>query len=75
MMKKMIMIMKKKKSNKTKEARTTIVLFIEFLNFKLKDCLSNNIISNTMKVKIAMEDAFDMFYILSFGMIHHDLKI
>lgn len=54
---------------------TTIALFLELLEIKLKDCLSRNIFSNTMKVNVAVEVVFAMDFIHKLGMIHRDLKI
>lgn len=54
---------------------TTIALFLELLEIKLKDCLSRNIFSNTMKVSVGVEVVFAMDFIHKIGMIHRDLKI
>ena len=55
--------------------KTTISLFLEYLEFSLKNCLEKKILSNTMKVKIVVEVAFGISYIHKLGMIHHDLKL
>lgn len=53
----------------------TIAIFLEFLDFDLKMCLDKNILSNSMKVKIAVEVASGMSYLHKHGMIHRDLNI
>ena len=54
---------------------TTIAIFIDFQPYKLKDCLEQKILNNTLKAKIAVEVCFGMSYIHRLGMIHRDLKI
>ncbi|KAK8884318.1 hypothetical protein M9Y10_043426 [Tritrichomonas musculus] len=57
-----------------KETVTTVSLFIEFLEYSLKDVLEWHI-NNTLKVKIVIEIAHAMKYMHKHGMIHRDLKI
>ena len=54
---------------------TTVALFLEFNDYDLSTFLDQKILSNSMKVKIAIEIAFGMSYIHKFGMIHRDLSI
>lgn len=54
---------------------TTVALFLEYFEIKLKDCLDKNVLSNTMKVKIVVEIAQAMSYIHQKGLIHRDLKV
>ena len=54
---------------------TTAAIFIEFLPYKLNECLEKNILNNTLKARIAVEVAFGMSYIHHCGMMHRDLKI
>lgn len=57
------------------EENTTISIFIEFLEYSLKYCIEKKFLSNTLKVKIAIEIAFGMAHIHKLGMIHRDLKL
>ena len=57
------------------ESKTTIALFFEYLQYSLKGIIENKMISNTLKVRIAVEVAFGMQFIHSLGMIHRDLKL
>ncbi|KAK8841424.1 hypothetical protein M9Y10_027041 [Tritrichomonas musculus] len=54
---------------------TTVALFLEYFEIKLKDCLDKNALSNTMKVKIVVEIAQAMSYIHQKGLNHRDLKV
>lgn len=54
---------------------TTISIFLEYLDFSLKECFENDYLMNTMKVKIAVEVAFGMAHIHKLGLIHRDLKM
>ena len=62
-------------NNNQTEKATTISLFLEFLDFNLKDFLSSNFCTNTMKAKIIVEIVHAMKYIHKCCMIHRDLKI
>lgn len=57
------------------EGMTTIALFLEFLNYGLKDCLDKKMIDNTLKTRIVIEVVHGMKFIHTHGMIHRDLKI
>lgn len=59
----------------TDEGMTTIALFLEFLNYGLKDCLDKKMIDNTLKTRIVIEVVHGMKFIHTHGMIHRDLKI
>lgn len=60
---------------KKEQERTSISLFTEYLDFSLKSCLENDILTNTLKTKIALEIAFGMSHLHKLGMIHRDLRI
>ena len=61
--------------DKEKVQKTTIALFFEFLPFTVKEMIEKCLMSNTLKVRIAVEVAFGMFHIHSLGMMHRDLKL
>lgn len=63
-----------KKSKKDNE-KTTIAIFLEFIENKLSDILKSDIINNTLKVRIVVEIAHAMNYLHKNGIIHRDLKI
>lgn len=48
---------------------------MEFVPYKIKDCLEKCIINNTLKIRISIEIAFGMSYIHSMGMMHRNLKL
>lgn len=57
------------------EEMTTVALLLEFIDFTLKDCLSNNLLNNTLKTRIVVEICHAMLYLHSKGLIYRDLKI
>lgn len=57
------------------EEITTIALFLEYIEFDLKDCLNNKMLTNTIKVQIIIEIIHAMISIHSHNMIYRDLKI
>ena len=63
------------KKTQTKDEVTTVALFIEFIDFTLKDCLAKDIVRNTLKARIVVEISHGMKYIHSKKMIYRDLKI
>lgn len=58
-----------------KEEITTIAIFTEFIDYKLKDCLEKEIINNTLKTRIVLEIAHAMNYLHKNGFIHRELNI
>ena len=54
--------------------KKTIALFFELLPFSVEDVIKKGLMSNTLKVRIAVEVAFGMSYLHSLEMIHRDLK-
>lgn len=54
---------------------TTVAIYIEFVEFKLKDCLSQGILNDTSKARIITEIVHGMKYIHDKGLIYRDLKI
>ena len=54
---------------------TTIAMFLEYLEYNLKDFLMNKKLDNTTKTKIVVEIAHGMAYLHKLGIIHRDLKI
>ena len=59
----------------TEENMTTIAIFLEYLEYSLKECLEKKILNDTLKAKIVVEVAHGMNYIHKLKMIHRDLKI
>lgn len=59
----------------TEAGMTTIAIFLEYLEYSLKECLEKNILNDTFKAKIVVEVAHGMNYIHKLKMIHRDLKI
>ncbi|KAK8884757.1 hypothetical protein M9Y10_043877 [Tritrichomonas musculus] len=59
----------------TEENMTTIAIFLEYLEYSLKECLEKKILNDTFKAKIVVEVAHGMNYIHKLKMIHRDLKI
>ena len=57
------------------EEKTTIALFFELLPFSIESVIKKGLMSNTLKVRIAVEVAFGMSYLHSHGMMHRDLKL
>lgn len=62
------------KETNVKNAVTT-TLFFEFLELNLKQCIKDNMLTNTLKSRIALEVACGMSHIHKVGMIHRDLRI
>lgn len=63
------------KPKKNQDSITSISLFTEYLDFSLKNCLENDILTNTLKAKVALEVAFGMAHLHKLGIIHRDLRI
>ena len=57
------------------EEVTTVALFIEFIDFTLKDCLSKNMLNSTLKTRIIVELSHALRYLHSKNMIYRDLKV
>ena len=57
------------------EEKTTIALFFELLPFSIESVIKKGLMSNTLKVRTAVEVAFGMSYLHSHGMMHRDLKL
>ncbi|KAK8847113.1 hypothetical protein M9Y10_019693 [Tritrichomonas musculus] len=57
------------------EEKTIVALFFELLPYSVKEVASKNLLSNTLKVRIAVEVAFGMSHLHSRGMMHRDLKL
>ena len=55
--------------------KTTVALFFELLPYSVKEVASKNLLSNTLKVRIAVEVAFGMSHLHSRRMMHRDLKL
>lgn len=53
----------------------TTALFLEYLEFNLKDMINSPFLSNTLKARIALEIASGMLHLHERGMIHCCLKI
>lgn len=54
---------------------TTVALFLEYIDYTLKDCLSKNLLNSTLKAQIVVEISHGMRYIHSKQMIYRDLQI
>lgn len=64
------------KSEDDKEPEiTTVSLFLEYIDFKLKDCLSQEKINSTLKTRIVLEIVHGMRYLHEKGLIYRDLNI
>lgn len=57
-----------------KEDITTIALFLEYIEYGLKEILNSNI-NNTLKTRIVLDIVHAMNFIHKKGMMHRDLKI
>ena len=57
------------------DRKTTVALFMELLPYSVKEASKKGLLSNTLKVRIAVESAFGMSHIHSLGMMHRDLKL
>ncbi|KAK8887789.1 hypothetical protein M9Y10_038846 [Tritrichomonas musculus] len=53
----------------------TSSLFFEFLELSLKQCIKDNLLTNTMKTKVALEICSGMSHIHRIGLIHSDLRV
>lgn len=53
---------------------TTVALFLEFIDYKLTDCLKFNI-KNTLKTRVVVEIVHGMIYLHKNKIIHRNLKI
>lgn len=50
-------------------------MYLEFLPISLKECLNENVLNNTLKVRIAIEVSHALNFIHNQKMIHRDVKI
>lgn len=66
---------KEEEDDDEQESKTMIALFFEYLPYSAKNVIENKMISNTLKVRIAVEVTFGIHFIHSLGMIHRDLKL
>lgn len=64
----------KKKTDKEPEI-ATVSLYLEFVDYALRDIITNSIINNTLKTRFIIEIVHGMRYIHSKGMIYHNLNI
>lgn len=62
------------KNEESEEEITTIALFLEFIDYKLKDLMTKNYLNNTLKARIVLEIAHAMNYLYKLGHIHRDLN-
>ncbi|KAK8846481.1 hypothetical protein M9Y10_020504 [Tritrichomonas musculus] len=63
------------KYNFKEDGITTISIFLEYLDFRLLDCLKMGIIKNTLKTRILVEVAHGMRFIHENNLIYRVLKI
>lgn len=56
-----------------KKSHFTTAVYLEYLEFSLKDCILNHVLSNTLKARIAVEVACGISHLHHRGMIIHDL--
>ena len=59
----------------TQDEVATVALFIEFIDFTLKDCLVKDMARSTLKARIIVEISHGKKYINSKKLIYRDLKI
>ena len=62
------------KNEESEEEITTIALFLEFIDYKLRDLMTKNYLNNTLKARIVLEIAHAMNYLHKLGHIHRDLN-
>ncbi|KAK8853734.1 hypothetical protein M9Y10_016277 [Tritrichomonas musculus] len=55
--------------------KTTVALFFELLPYSVKEVASKNLLSNTLKVRVAVEVAFGMSHLHRRSMMHRDLSL
>ena len=65
----------KNESQNDEAVITTVALFLEYLDFDLKDSLAKGMLTNTIKAQISIEVAHGMLHIRNKGLIHRDLRI
>ncbi|KAK8871923.1 hypothetical protein M9Y10_007669 [Tritrichomonas musculus] len=63
------------KNEENNEEMTTVALFLEFIDYKLKDLMTKKYLNNTLKARIVLEIAHAMNYLHKLGHIHRDLNI
>ena len=59
----------------TEEDLTTIALFLEYLEHKLTDLITEKALNNTLKTKVAIEIVHGMAYLHDKGIIHRNFDI
>lgn len=56
------------------ESITTAAIFLEYLDFSLKELINKKKLTNTLKARIVVEIVHGMIHIHKLGYIHRDLK-